>query len=185
MGFERVHRKLIKCLHLYLAETARCGIGVFAARPFRRGAPIVQDLDGDYYDTVFSYEQMTLQGYDVVQVSSQIGDDAYLLPNGNIDDFTNHSCDPNSGLRLVPGGYVMIALRDISTHEEVTYDYSTYLAGSRERFDCLCGAKRCRGVIGDFVDLPEDLQRYYLEWDVVGRFAARPLAAVGTDRSRS
>lgn len=173
MSFERIHRKLIKCLHLYLDETARCGIGVFAAQPFRQGQLIIQDLDNDYYDNTLTYREMTIRGLDIVRLSSQVDDDAYVLPNGNLDDFMNHSCDPNTGVRLVSQGYVVIALRDIAVHEQVTYDYSTYLAGSRENFICSCAADRCRGVVGDFGDLPEDLQRYYLQWDVVGRFAAR------------
>jgi len=38
---------------------------------------------------------------------------------------------------------------------------------------CRCGAPECRRVIGSFGDLPEAMKRYYLDWDVVGEFAAR------------
>lgn len=167
-------RKLTKCLHLYLAETDRCGIGVFAAKPFRKGDIVVQDLDGDYYDHIYTYEQLVRLGCDLVQLALQIGDDEYLLANGILDDFMNHSCQPSAGIRLVEQGYLVIALRDIAAHEEITYDYSTYCSGSRESFSCMCHADNCRGVIGDFADLPDDLQEYYLKRDVVGKFAARP-----------
>lgn len=40
--------KLKKCQHLYLAETANRGLGVFAARGFSPGDIVMMDFDGDY-----------------------------------------------------------------------------------------------------------------------------------------
>lgn len=166
-------RKLTKCLYLYLAETNGRGIGVFTARPFRTGDIVVQDLDGDYYDTIYTHEQLQQLGYNLVQHALQIDSNKYLLANGNIDDFMNHSCQPSTGIRLVDQGYLVIALRDIAANEEITYDYSTYCSESREWLSCRCQAEQCRSFIGNFANLPESLQEYYLKWNVVGAFAAR------------
>ncbi len=87
-----------------------------------------------------------------------MGHDAYKLPNCTLDDFTNHSCDPNTGIRLTDRGMLILALRDIVAHEELTYDYSTYLNNPYESLHCLCGAANCRGVIGNFSTLPAELQ---------------------------
>jgi SET domain-containing protein len=55
-----------------------------------------------------------------------------------LDDFTNHSCEPNCGLRVDPSGFEMIALRDITANEELTYDYSTHQEHSEDHGLQLC-----------------------------------------------
>jgi uncharacterized protein len=83
------------------------------------------DDDGEYYRNVVSYRQLRRLSYDL-DITLQVGLDAFKLPNGSLDDFTNHSCDPNTGIRLTDRGTIVLALRDIAAHEELTYDYSTY-----------------------------------------------------------
>lgn len=163
-------KKLTKCLHIYIAETPGRGFGIFAARAFAQGSTLVVDEDGDYYAGVMTLAEAQARGYDLSQDLFQIGTDAFLLPNANLDDFVNHSCDPNTGLMLTPGGYRMIALRAIAQGDELTYDYSTYISGTPERMDCACGAATCRGTIGAFETLPPALQARYLAAGVVGRF---------------
>lgn len=167
--FRYARRKLAKCQHLYLAETNHCGLGVFAARPFRTGDVIMADFDGDYYRQVLSYRQLEELGYPL-DCTLQVGPDAFKLPTGSIDDFTNHSCEPNSGIRLYPDGTKVLAIREIAVHDQITYDYSTYISNPFEQMPCSCGAARCRGIIGKFSDLPQDLRRRYLDLDIVGSF---------------
>lgn len=170
-GFEYTLRKLRKCLYIYIGETHECGLGIFAAKAFRAGEIVLIDDDGDYYDHVFSYQELRERGYGLDN-TLQVGLDAFKMPTGSIDDFTNHSCDPNTGIRLNEKGTIIVALRDIAPHDELSYDYSTYLNNPYERMPCRCGAPECRRVIGSFGDLPEAMKRYYLDWDVVGEFAA-------------
>jgi uncharacterized protein len=176
--FKYTWRKLRKCLHIYIADTGRCGLGIFAARPFRQDEVVMIDVDGDYYDQVLSYRELIEHGYDIKH-TLQVGKDAFKLPTGSIDDFTNHSCDPNTGIRLIEKGTIIVAVRDIAVHEELTYDYSTYLNNPYETLPCLCGAASCRGMIGNFATLPADLQKKYLALGVVGTFARQPPAAGG------
>jgi hypothetical protein len=35
---------------------------------------------------------------------------------------------------------------------------------------CLCGADNCRGIIGNFETLPDDLRKKYLALGIVGSF---------------
>ena len=98
------------------------------------------------------------------------------MPTGSLEDFTNHSCDPNTGIKLTPTGTIIIALRDIAAHEELTYDYSTYLNNSYEKMECMCGAANCRRFIGSFETLPEELKRKYLRLGIVGDFVAEESA---------
>ena len=168
-AFEYAHRKLIKCCYLYLGETPTCGLGVFTARAFAAGAIVMIDDDGDYYDHVMTHEELRCHGYGL-GITFQVGRDAFKLPTGSPEDFTNHSCDPNTGIRLTRKGVIVIALRDIAPHEEITYDYSTYLDNPYESMQCLCGAANCRGMIGNFSTLPAELRQHYQALGVVGNF---------------
>ena len=164
------YRKLAKTRFIYVAETNQCGAGIFAARYFAAGQLILRDDDGDYYDGAINYAQVRALGIDMSRYCFQIDQDRFLLPHGSIDDLINHSCRPNAGIRLTARGYDLLALSDIAVGDELTYDYSTYIA-SPERLSCCCGAADCRGEIGRFVDLNPRLQSYYIERGVVGAFA--------------
>jgi len=77
----------------------------------------------------------------------QIGDDLYLGPSGGLDDFVNHSCDPNCTLDVK--NLQLAALRGIRPEEEITYDYSLTIKNDDWRIDCNCGSIKCRGSIGE------------------------------------
>ncbi len=172
IGYAR--RKLTKCLYIYVGRTERRGLGIFTAKPLPAGAIVMVDDDGDYYDNVVSYHELCRRGYGL-DITLQVGLDAFKLPTGSLDDFTNHSCDPNTGIRLGPRSATVVTLRAIAAHEELTYDYSTYLNNPYERMQCLCGAANCRGVIGSFSTLPTELQLRYRGLGIVGDFVDEPI----------
>jgi SET domain-containing protein len=58
----------------------------------------------------------------------------------------NHSCDPNSETEIISGKIWIIALRDISKGEEITYNYG-YDFEDYEDHPCHCKTKRCVGYI--------------------------------------
>jgi len=167
--FRYTLRKLKKCLHIYVADTGACGLGIFTAKPWKEGESIIVDLDGDYYEEVLSYSELEETGINIGS-TLQVGIDAYKLPTGSLEDFTNHSCNPNTGIRLIPTGTVVVALRNIAAHEELTYDYSTYLHNPYEKMACMCHADNCRGVVGNFEMLPDHLKEKYIRLDIVGDF---------------
>lgn len=62
-------------------------------------------------------------------------------------DYTNHSCDPNAGFGDSP--ISLVAMRYIEVDEEITFDYAMSdcienITGNSD-WDCVCGAKNCRG----------------------------------------
>jgi hypothetical protein len=84
----------------------------------------------------------------------EIGENLVVTASGNIDDFINHSCEPNCRVEFRPDGRAMsVALRDIAPGEELTFDYAT--TTTREglqafpawRFACACGTPACRGEV--------------------------------------
>ncbi|MGH9941653.1 MAG: SET domain-containing protein, partial [Pyrinomonadaceae bacterium] len=64
---------------------------------------------------------------------------------GNGSQFVNHSCQPNSFVRIIHDHIIFFALRDIEPGEEITLDYvESYHA---DDYHCRCGAPGCRGTI--------------------------------------
>lgn len=61
-------------------------------------------------------------------------------------DRFNHSCNPNAGVK---GQMLLIARRNISSGEEICFDYETTEQGKVDGlpFRCHCGSKTCREVI--------------------------------------
>jgi hypothetical protein len=80
----------------------------------------------------------------------------------------NHSCDPNCGLTNLQD---LHAIRTIEAGEELTYDYSLNARGIyfwwHMACRCKCGAKNCRGVVGNIATLPMDLYERYTRIGIV------------------
>ena len=71
--------------------------------------------------------------------------------------YSNHSCDPNLGLR---GNIIFVALRDIEPGEELTHDWCMTDDDNYET-ECTCGAVNCRRVLtGKDWQRPELQARY-------------------------
>ncbi|QJR14082.1 SET domain-containing protein [Usitatibacter palustris] len=59
--------------------------------------------------------------------------------------FINHSCAPNTFMRMTPERAEFYALRNIRKGEELTVDYGR--SHHDGKLPCACGAKNCRGFI--------------------------------------
>jgi SET domain-containing protein len=64
---------------------------------------------------------------------------------GNGTHYINHSCAPNSYMRITHGHILFMALKDIHPGEEITLDYVITLHPNDKR--CHCKAPNCRGTI--------------------------------------
>jgi len=64
----------------------------------------------------------------------------------NAARFLNHSCEPNCEARLEDGGIWLVAIREIKTGEELTFNYSYDLEDYREH-PCRCGTGVCVGFM--------------------------------------
>jgi SET domain-containing protein len=59
--------------------------------------------------------------------------------------YINHSCSPNTFIRICYGRVEFYALRDIAAGEELTADYGeTHHEG---KLPCRCGSPNCRGAL--------------------------------------
>lgn len=160
-----------------MRPTSGAGFGSFAIAPIPAGTIVA----------CFGGELMNRAAFDTMPEhrrwrSIQIEEDRFLLGPEIREpgDAVNHSCAPNCGMG---GATQVVAMRDISVGEELTFDYATADGSDYDEFDCACGSVDCRSrVTGDDWALPELRQRYagyfspYLERRFAAMSSARNLA---------
>lgn len=138
---------------LKVSESRVHGRGVFAMKPIRKGARIIEytgrripwssvpeDLDDErtYY---FGLDN----GKEVIDPA--IG--------GNEAQWINHSCDPNcEAIENNRGRVFIYALRNLRPGEELFYDYRLEVDVPRtkeveQESRCACGSSNCRGTMLD------------------------------------
>lgn len=130
------------------------GHGVFTLVPIQKGTILAM-----FGGTVFTGEQLKSVPDDLRSLSIQVEDDLFLVSTviGPGDHF-NHSCNPNAGM---DGQIGLIAMRDIKSGEEITFDYAMCDSAPYDEFECQCDAPDCRfDVTGDDWQLPELWDKY-------------------------
>lgn len=106
--------------------------------------------------------------------SLQIDKEKYLLCQPPFL-YSNHSCEPNSGLTE---NLELISLKKIDAGDEIFWDYSTSMLERHWTMNCLCGAKKCRKVITDFDLLPESVQNDYMNKKIVLPFIVQHVQSI-------
>ena len=71
---------------------------------------------------------------------------------GNAARYINHSCAPNCEARQTGQRVFIVALRNIASGDELTYDYWLQIErgaspARRRLYRCHCGAATCRGTM--------------------------------------
>lgn len=128
---------------IYLGRSGIHGRGMIAGRRFEVGEAIWKLTGTPVFGAV------TESGPNYIG----IGPDVWIDPDKPLDHI-NHHCSPNSafGPRRL-----LIALRPIEAHEEITLDYSTTEADPEWQMRCACGASACRGLL-------HAIQHSFAEW---------------------
>ena len=126
-------------LELQIKDT-KIGKAVFADKDYKKG------------DKVFSFKGETITKDEIIDPNHviQISKDKYLDKSGDFDDYANHSCNPNCGIR----GRDLIAIRTIKKGDEITWDYSTTIDDDWE-MKCKCGESNCRRTVKRFDKIPD------------------------------
>ena len=145
---------------LFLKQTAAVGLGVFAR----------QTIAAD--EIVLTFSGPIVSAAEVQDHSAviAIGNRLFRGRSGGLDDFLNHSCEPNCGLVDPLGSLSLMTLREITPGEELTWDYSTANCGEWALAGCRCNAATCRRVIGAFRELPRATQDRYIGAGIVPTF---------------
>jgi hypothetical protein len=148
-------------LHNWLSPKAQAratdnkGWGSFAISPILRGELVASF--GGYVVNKADLQKLTP---DRISRSIQVAEDLYLVSGETPEpgDQINHSCNPNCGLL---GSTVVVALRDISVGEEISYDYAMSDSEPYDEFKCECKSEICRGIVtGNDWKIPELQEKY-------------------------
>ena len=119
------------------------GMGAYADKriPARKK---IGDLGGEII-TIKEAERRIkkLKRIAMVELTDEYALDASVNPNAL--RYVNHSCDPNTYMRVLKNRVEFYARKNIKAGEELTCDYGeTHHDG---KLPCRCGAKNCRGFI--------------------------------------
>ena len=160
---------LVFCLLKSLAvETSANGKGVFTLEDIHPGEMILQFGGPIFCGAEIPYLSEPKNDYFL-----QIDEDLYLGPSGELDDYINHSCNPNAGLVFRGGSLGLKAIRFIAERSEVAYDYSTTMDGFWGEMECNCGSANCRKRIINFLGLPELIQQGYADLSIIPEYIVK------------
>jgi SET domain-containing protein len=149
------------------------GRGLFATANIGKGEVVM--VKGGHIISNAQKDEITAQ---LGPVEIQIGDGLFIGPvtpeerEGSML-YSNHSCDPNLGLR---GEITFVAMRDIAAGEELTHDWAM-TDDDNYSIGCNCGAALCRSTLtGKDWQRPELQKRYsgYFSAYLAAKIAGEP-----------
>ncbi|MBS3081194.1 SET domain-containing protein-lysine N-methyltransferase [Candidatus Pacearchaeota archaeon] len=135
--------------NIYVGDSKKYGKTLFANKDFSRGefifliaGPIV--TKGTIY-------------------TIPIANGLWIDPVDNHGKYLNHSCNPNAGIKQRT---MVIAFKDVKKDEEITIDYAMIVRKygdemTSENIICRCGNENCRGKLGSWEELPEEIKKKY------------------------
>jgi uncharacterized protein len=140
---------------LYTVRASRIhGKGVFATTKLSKGDLIVEYKGQriDWETALARHPHDPSQPNHTFYFSLDTGDVIDANVRGNAARWINHSCAPNCEAREQDGRVYIHAKRSIQAGDELFYDYGLvldedYTEQTRLDYRCLCGAKRCRGMM--------------------------------------
>ncbi len=133
--------------HIYypvkVAKSKIAGKGAYAKQPIPKRKKI-----GDLGGVIITMKEAMRLIKDLKVINMvELDDDLALNASANPNDmrFINHSCDPNTYMRVMKDRVEFYALKNIKKGQELSCDYGeTHHEGT---LPCRCGAKNCRGFI--------------------------------------
>jgi SET domain-containing protein len=117
-----------------------------------KGRSILANRDIKKEEVILKLKGILKSRSDASPESVQIDDDKFIDSKYYyVEDYINHSCDPNTYIDF--NKFVFIALKNIHSGEEITYNYLTTeydLAKESLDFDCKCKSEKCLGRVKGF-----------------------------------
>ncbi len=143
-------------------KKSKKGLGVFTNLPLPSKSEILQ-----FHGKQIPTEELPTPYDSVLDHYLQIGQSLYLGPSGEIDDFINHSCNPNAAVVFQNEKIFLQSIKAIAVNEEVTFDYSLTMVADDWTMRCVCEEPNCRHEIVEFALLPPETQKRYLLLGIV------------------
>ena len=161
---------------IIIKKTRRKGRGIFANRNFKKGEKII-DIKGK----MLNYKQLKKLGRYALVHYLAINENIFIGPSHDLDDYINHSCNPNAGIKIKGRKAFLISIKNIKNGEEITCDYSTIIENNW-KMSCMCGEKNCRKIIRNFEHLPRKTQKKYIKLGIVSDFIVKKFSEKSSKR---
>lgn len=134
-----------------LRKTKKYGWGVYAKERIRKGTRLAS-FHGPVYDNNFDKWTKDLLAH-TIQFGRTLWRDSRGLAR-----YMNHSCSPNCGIKNL---FDVVAMRTIQKGEQITWDYEMTEKSNWWKMRCRCGSLECRGLIGNYNNMPIAVRRRY------------------------
>ena len=121
------------------------GQGLFAAQDIPQGTRIIAYI-GEKISSHESARRRDAGNAYIFHLHYRSAIDGQTLDN--TARYINHSCDPNCAVTKTEGTLWIVAIRDISAGEELSFNYG-YEMTQYQNNPCNCGAHNCCGYILD------------------------------------
>jgi SET domain-containing protein len=121
------------------------GQGLFAEQAIRQGTKIIRYI-GEKITHEESERRLAAGNAYIFGLDERSALDGSTPKN--TARYINHSCEPNCQTEQFGRIVWIVAIRDIQTGEELTYNYG-YKINDKPAEPCYCGAKHCCGYILD------------------------------------
>ena len=128
---------------LWVGTSRIAGRGLFTAQAIKQGTRIIQ-YTGEKIPKGESDQRLAEGNNYIFQLNARYDIDGKARRNKA--RYINHSCDPNCTVQLTTRTIWIVALRDISPGEELTYNYG-YELDDAPAHPCTCGAETCCGAM--------------------------------------
>ena len=119
------------------------GQGLFAAQEIKQGTKILRYI-GEKIPCEDSERRLAAGNVYIFGLNERYAIDGSTPKN--TARFINHSCDPNCQTEQFGNTIWIVAIRDIASGEELTYNYG-YEIDDAPAEPCHCGAQHCCGYI--------------------------------------
>jgi SET domain-containing protein len=130
-------------LLLWVGKSRIAGRGLFTAQAITRGTRIIQ-YTGEKIPKAESATRLAAGNAYIFHLNDRYDIDGQVLRNKA--RYINRSCDPNCAVQLTTRTVWIVALRDITAGEELTYNYG-YELEDTPAHPCTCGAEHCCGFM--------------------------------------
>ncbi len=124
-------------------ESPIAGKGTFANSEIKKGE-LIAAFGGKIINEA-EYDQLPAG---LGELFLTIDDELYIGPPTletiGDGDFVNHSCQPNTG---ICGQIFLVAMQDIPSGDEITFDYAMVISDKNFNIPCACGSQACRKKI--------------------------------------
>ena len=150
-------------------QKSKYGKGVFANKDFSKGDFIIE-----FKGKIYQRKDKPRGLHSRINHYLQIGKKLYIGPSKKIDDYINHSCNPNTGIKISNKAR-LFAIKKIRKGEEITFDYSTTMDEDYWEMNCSCRSGNCRKLIRDFKYLQKSFQQKYIKLGIVPKYILRNL----------